>query len=188
MCLNRRFKSEKISSNRWLWWCQRNCLFKSLFTGFWSLEFIIYGHQRSQFVHQFVHLQTILWWFQRTDDNMKERWCLCVQMSVFCMQEGGLLYLSALMNWLSCLITRRITHIFKIQSAKPGKAALGKSVLQVLNWWINQIEGSILCLCSGTFLCFEQHILSKFFFRRWRAGRWWNRGIIHRWKLSCYLS
>lgn len=75
------------------------------------------------------------------------------------MQEGGLPYLSALMNWLSCLITRRITHIFKIQSAKPGKVALGKSVLQFFNWCIHQIRENILgcVLCCGTFMYFEQH-------------------------------
>lgn len=66
--------------------------------------------------------------------NMKEKWC-----QFFCMQDGGLPYLSALMNWLSCLITRRITHILNIQSTKPDKVDLGKSVLQFFNWCINQI-------------------------------------------------
>lgn len=90
----------------------------------------------------------------------------------FCMQEGALPDLSAITNWLSCLITRSITHIFKIQSTKPGKVTLGKSVLQFFNWGINQIRGNILCLRRGTFLCFEQLMSCKFFFRGGRAGRW----------------
>lgn len=150
--------SRKISSNRWLWWCQLNRLFESFFAGLWSLEFIIYDHRHSLFVHPFLpftnHFGAISearWQFTRRGDDVCVNKC-----QFFCVRGGGPPYLSALMNWLSCLITMRITHIFRIQSAKPGKVALGKSVLQFFNWCINQMEGgNVLCLCSGTFLDFE---------------------------------
>lgn len=103
------------------------------------------------FTNHFGAISEARWQFTRRGDDVCVNKC-----QFFCVRGGGLPYLSALMNWLSCLITMRITHIFRIQSAKPGKVALGKSVLQFFNWCINQMEGgNVLCLCSGTFLDFE---------------------------------
>lgn len=142
MCLSCRFKFWKISSNRWLWLCQLNHLFESFFTGLWSLEFIIYDHQHSLFVHQFLPLTNHFVGISEARWQLiwEGRWCLCEQMSVF-LHAGRRSSLSVCINELAVMFDHHAYHshfqnsISKARQSCPWEVSFCSFLIGALIRW-----------------------------------------------------